>query len=385
MERNSTSLYFRYWNDDVENISERGTGQITASSKVQWVSFKHHFFNSTLIATRPFDSGIFLTEYEADSTSYVKQMQAEIMLPYSGEASVSYPMQWYFGPNSYQDLRRLDLELQKIIPLGVGLFGGISLPINKYFIIPVFNFLNNYSMNYGVIILIMTILLRILLFPLNYRSFVSAAKMRVLKPELDELREKYKADQQRFGQEQLKLFRQAGVNPLGGCLPLLVQLPILAAMYTFFPLSIELRQQGFWWATDLSTYDSVLNLNFAIPFYGNHVSLWTLIMTITSIAFAVYNNQLSGITGQMKWMTYIFPVMLLGIFNSLPSALTYYYTLTNVFSFLQQWIIKKFILNEDAIHRQIQENKKKPMKKSGWQERLEKLARQQQQQRKMKK
>jgi YidC/Oxa1 family membrane protein insertase len=203
--------------------------------------------------------------------------------------------------------------------------------------------------------------------------------MRVLKPEIDELKEQYKDDQQRFGQEQLKLFRSAGVNPLGGCIPALLQLPILAAMYTFFPLSIELRQESLWWTKDLSTYDSVLTLGMNIPFYGSHVSLWTIIMTVTSIIFAIYNNQLSGVTGQMKYMAYIFPIMLLGIFNNLPAALTYYYSLSNVIALGQQFIIKEYIIDEDAIHRKIQDNKKKPVKKSKFQERLEQMAKAQQQ------
>lgn len=312
----------------------------------------------------------------------MKKMTAQLVLPFDNTKSkVSYPMQFYFGPNNYQDLKRLgDYDLEQIIPLGAGVFGFISSPINKFFIIPLFNFLNNYFLNYGLIILVMTVLLRILLFPLNYRSFLSAAKMRVLKPEIDELKEKYKDDQTRFGQEQLKLFRSAGVNPLGGCIPALLQLPILAAMYTFFPLSIELRQQSLWWTQDLSSYDSILNLGFNVPFYGDHVSLWTIIMTITSILFAIYNNQLSGVTGQMKYMAYIFPVMLLGIFNNLPAALTYYYSLSNVVAFAQQYVIKNYIIDEAAIHRKIQDNKKKPVKKSKLQERLENMAKAQQQQ-----
>lgn len=385
MEKNYSSIYFRYWEDDVDNISEHETGDLNAPGKLQWVSFKQHFFNASLISTQPFAQGNFSTQSEVGS-DYVKKMSAQLVIPFDNtKQQVSYPMQFYFGPNNYQELKRLgDYDLEQIIPLGAGLFGAISSPINKFFIIPLFNFLNNYFANYGLIILIMTVLLRIILFPLNYRSFLSAAKMRVLKPEIDELKEKYKEDQTRFGQEQLKLFRSAGVNPLGGCIPALLQLPILAAMYTFFPLSIELRQQSLWWTKDLSTYDSVLNLGFAIPFYGDHVSLWTIIMTITSILFAIYNNQLSGVTGQMKYMAYIFPVMLLGIFNNLPAALTYYYSLSNVVAFGQQFIIKNYIIDEDAIHRKIQDNKKKPLKKSKLQERLENMAKAQQQTKKQK-
>nr|MBA2408195.1 membrane protein insertase YidC [Chitinophagales bacterium] len=380
LEKNYSSVYFRYWDDDVDNISESSTEEMNAPGKLQWVSFKQHFFNATLISKQPFDQGNFSTQVE-EGSDYVKNMSAELVLPFDNSGNqVSFPMQFYFGPNNYQSLKRLgDYNLEKIIPLGVGVFGAISSPINKFLIIPIFNFLNNYFKNYGVIILVLTLLLRIILFPLTYRSFLSSAKMRVLKPEIDELKERYKDDQQRFGQEQLKLFRSGGVNPLGGCIPALLQLPILAAMYTFFPLSIELRQESLWWTKDLSTYDSVLNLGMNIPFYGSHVSLWTIIMTVTSILFAIYNNQLSGVTGQMKYMAYIFPIMLLGIFNNLPAALTYYYSLSNVIALGQQFIIKEYIIDEDAIHRKIQDNKKKPVKKSKFQERLEQMAKAQQQ------
>ncbi|HYV95221.1 MAG TPA: membrane protein insertase YidC [Chitinophagales bacterium] len=382
-ERTYSSVYFRTWNDDVNSISERSTGEMHAPGKVQWVSGKTHFFNCALIAKNPFDQGDVSSQFDLNATDYVKELKAALVLPYdSKQKNVSFPMQFYFGPNNWQELKKFDIELEQVIPIGAGLFGFISSPLNKFFFIPLFNFLNNYFTNYGLIILIMTLLLRIILFPLTYRSFVSAAKMRVLKPEIDELKAKYGDDQAKFGQEQMKLFKQAGVSPLGGCLPLLLQLPILAAMYTFFPQSIELRQQPFWWVTDLSTYDSIYTFHTAIPFYGNHISLWTIIMTVTSIGFAVYNNQLSGVTGQMKWMAYIMPVMLLGIFNSLPAALTYYYSLSNVIAFLQQFLVKNFIIDEQAIHRQIQENKKKPVKKSSWAKRLEDLQRAQQQRQK---
>lgn len=385
-ERTYSSMYFRYWNDDVNSISEGSTGEMRMPGKVQWVSAKTHFFNSTLISKIPFDQGNISSQFDETKTDYVKDLKAEVVLPFDSKAKdVIFPMQFYFGPNNWQDLKKLDLELEHVIPIGAGIFGFISLPINKFFFIPLFNFFNNYFTNYGLIILLMTILLRIILFPLTYRSFISAAKMRVLKPEIDELKAKYADDQTKFGAEQMKLFRQAGVSPLGGCLPLLLQLPILAAMYTFFPQSIELRQQSFLWARDLSTYDSIYNFATTIPFYGNHVSLWTIIMTVTSIGFAVYNNQLSGVQGQMKWMAYIMPVMLLGIFNSMPAALTYYYSLTNVISFIQQWFIKNFVIDEEAIHRQIQENKKKPKKPSTWAKRLEDLQRAQQQKAKQKK
>lgn len=225
----------------------------------------------------------------------------------------------------------------------------------------------------------MTLLIRGVTLPLTYKSMVSAAKMKVLKPEIDELKEKYKDDQGKFGQEQMKLFGKAGVNPLGGCLPLLIQIPILTAMYSLFPNAIELRMQPFLWAKDLSSYDSIWNFpnNFSLPFYGDHVSLFTLLMTVTQIIMAVYTSQMNNITGQMKWMQYIFPVMLLGIFNNLPAALTYYYFLFNLFSIIMQWGVQKYMIDEKAIHAQIQENKKKTPKKSGFMARLEEMQKKQ--------
>ena len=376
-ERVRSSIYFRYTNEDVDEISERSDGEEKLQNSVQWVSFKQHFFNSTIVSKTPFESGDVKTVTEPNSP-YVKTMTANLSLPYNPAPQVSYGMQFYFGPNSYYDLKKYNIGLEKVIPLGYGIFSWFAEPICKYFIIPVFYFLNKYFNNYGIIILIMTILLRVILFPLMYRSFVSGAKMRVLKPEIDELKAKYKEDQQKFGQEQLKLFQQAGVNPLGGCLPVLLQLPIFAAMYSFFPISIELRQQPFLWSHDLSVYDSAIHWSAAIPFIGSHISLFALLFTATQLLMVVYTSQMSGMTGQMKWMQYIFPFLLFGVFNSLPAALNYYYVVSNLITFGIQYIIINYILDEKAIHRQLQENKKKPKKRSGWLARMEELSKQQQ-------
>jgi YidC/Oxa1 family membrane protein insertase len=243
---------------------------------------------------------------------------------------------------------------------------------NKFVIIPIFNLLNRNIANYGIIILILTLIIKVAFTPLTYRSYVSMVKMRLLKPEMDAIKEKFGEDQQRMSQETMKLYQQSGVSPLGGCLPQLLQMPILFAMYRFFPNSIELRHEPFLWATDLSSYDSILALPFTIPFYGAHVSLFTLLAALTSIAYARMNSQMTGaMGGQMVVMQYLFPVMMLFIFNSFSSALTYYYLLTNIITFGQQWLIKTFFVNEEALHAQIQENKAKPRKKGGWQERLE--------------
>jgi YidC/Oxa1 family membrane protein insertase len=376
-ERVRSSIYFRYTNDEVDEISERSDGESKLENSVQWVSFKQHFFNSTLISKTPFESGDVKTVTDAASP-YVKTMTANLSLPYNPGAQVNYPMEFYFGPSSYPDLKKYNIGLENVIPLGYGIFAWFAEPICKYFIIPVFYFLNKYISNYGIIILIMTVLLRVIMFPLMYKSFVSGAKMRVLKPEIDELKAKYKDDQQKFGQEQLKLFQQAGVNPLGGCFPVLLQLPIFAAMYSFFPISIELRQQPFLWSHDLSVYDSVIHWTTAIPFIGSHISLFALLFTATQLMMVVYTSQMSGMTGQMKWLQYIFPFLLFGVFNSLPAALNYYYVVSNLITFGIQFIIKNYFLDEASIHRQLQENKKKPKKRTGWLARMEDLAKQQQ-------
>lgn len=377
-EINNASIYFRYAGDEVDHIGEGKSDEKSIPVAVDWISYKQQYFNSTIITKNGYESGSIKVKEEI-KPGLLKPFNSELSLNYKPYTNADFSFQLYFGPNSFYDLQKLDIELEKIIPLGWGIFGWFSRPVNRWFIIPVFNFFNDYISNYGIIILIMTILLKILLFPLTQRSLLSAAKMRVLKPEIDELKAKYDDDQTRFGQEQLKLFQKAGVNPLGGCIPMLLQMPILIAMYSFFPVSIELRQQSFLWANDLSTYDSIYDLGFNIPFYGDHISLFTLLMTISSILFAIYNNQLTGVSGQMKYMAYIFPIMLLGIFNNLSSGLTYYYFLSNVISFGQQWVIQKFFIDEEAIHRQIQENKKKTPKKSGFLARLEEMQRQQQQ------
>jgi YidC/Oxa1 family membrane protein insertase len=230
-------------------------------------------------------------------------------------------------------------------------------------------------MNYGIIILILTILIKIVLLPLTYKAYQSQAKMKVLKPEMDEINAKKIDDPMKKQREIMELYRKAGVNPLGGCLPVLLQLPILIAMFRFFPASIELRQQSFLWADDLSTYDSILDLGFNIPFYGDHVSLFTLLMTISTLLYTRMTNQFSGANAQMKWVSYLMPVVFLGVFNNYSAGLSYYYFLANVTSFGQQYLFKLFV-NEKEIHRRIQENKKKPLesKKSKFQQKLEEMA-----------
>jgi YidC/Oxa1 family membrane protein insertase len=252
--------------------------------------------------------------------------------------------------------------------------------INRYAVIPVFNFLEGFGWNYGIIILVLTVLLKIVLFPIAYKSYVSSAKMRALKPEIEELGQKFpkKEDAMKKQQATMDLYKKAGVNPMAGCIPMLLQFPILIAMFRFFPSAIELRQQSFLWADDLSSYDSIYNLPFNIPFYGDHVSLFTLLMTVSTLIYTRMNQEMMGSQQQMpgmKTMMYLMPIMFLGLFNNYAAGLSYYYFLANVFTFGQMFFIRKSI-DESKIRKQIEMNKKKPRKKSNWQKRLEEAAKQ---------
>ncbi len=382
-ERTASTLYYRFTGEDVDYISETKDEKQSLKTKVQWIAFKQHFFSSVLIADGiSFDAPVVETFTDKNQERYVKNMTASVSLPLENKPEQDIRLRFYFGPNHYQTLKQIDdLHLEKLIPLGWGIFGWV----NRYLVIPTFNYLNGFNLNFGIIILILTILVRIILLPLTYGSFKSQAKIRVLQPEMLELNEKYGDDPMKKQQETMNLYRRAGVNPLGGCIPGLLQLPILIAMFRFFPASIELRQESFLWAHDLSTYDSILDLGFKIPFYGDHVSLFTLLMTISTIIYTKMNMQMTAATNpSMKWMMYLMPIFFLGFFNNYSAGLSYYYFLSNIFGFAQQYLFKAFI-DEDAIHAKIQENKKKPAKKSGFQARLEAMAKEAQRQQAAKK
>lgn len=368
-ERVASTIYYRFADEDVDYLSYTSDKTESIKTRVKWISFKQQFFNVSLIAENAFESPTVETVTDKNSP-YVKTMSASFGLPFERKQVQTYNMRYYAGPNHYQTLKKIDhLNLEKLIPLGWGIFGWV----NKFLVIPTFNFLDSFHINYGIIILILTILVRVILLPLTYGSFKSQAKMRVLQPEMAEINEKFKDDPMKKQQEVMSMYRKAGVNPLGGCIPGLLQLPILIAMFRFFPSSIELRQQPFLWAHDLSTYDSILDLPFKIPFYGSHVSLFTLLMTVSTLIYTRMNMAMStAVNPQMKWMMYLMPVMFLGFFNNYSAGLSYYYFLSNIFGFGLQYLFKAFI-DEDAMHRQIQENRKKPVKKSGFQQRLEQM------------
>jgi YidC/Oxa1 family membrane protein insertase len=368
-EERTSTIYYRYADDEPDYLSEAKDLKEELKTPIQWVSFKQQYFNTSLVAEKPFTEGVIETKKD-EQKEKVKFMSANLILPFNHGSAESHSFFFYFGPNHYKTLQQYNVQLERVVPMGWGIFGWV----NKYLTVNVFYWLGQYLSNFGIIIFLLTLIVKTILFPLVYRSYLSSAKMRVLKPEMDIIKEKYGNDMAKLQQENMKLYRKAGVNPMGGCVPVLLQMPILIAMFQFFPSAFELRQQSFLWATDLSTYDSIFSLPFNIPFYGDHVSLFTLLMTASTLVYTVYNNQMTGVTGQMKYLSYIMPVMFLGFFNSYSSGLTYYYFVSNLFTIGQQLLIRSFV-DEKSIHRQVEENKKKPVTKSKLQVKLEEMAR----------
>lgn len=368
-ERNNSQVYYRFTNNDDDYFTIRDDKTETLNETVKWIGYRAQYFSTALVADEGVNRAAIKVTNKLDENHVSKQTSTFDMPLRNGAAAFS----WYIGPNHYKTLRQYKIDLDDMVPLGYGVMAFVKY-INKWLIIPIFNTLSSFITNFGLIIILMTLFIRLILSFFTYKSYLSAAKMRVLKPEIDALRAQYKDDQQKFGMEQMKLFKTAGVNPLGGCLPTLFQMPILFAMYYFFPSSIELRQESFLWAHDLSTYDSIATLPFSIPGYGSHVSLFTLLMTASSLFLALYNRNMTSQdpnNPMMKWMPYIFPFILIGVFNQMAAALTFYYFFSNMISILQQFIIQKYIINETKIHAQIQENKNKPAMPSKWQQRME--------------
>ncbi|QOI97811.1 MAG: membrane protein insertase YidC [Flammeovirgaceae bacterium] len=352
--RINTTITYHY-NGSMDELAPRSTSteSETFSGNVQWVTLKQKFFLSSIISPKGFPGGEIETAVNEADTSVVKRANIRVFIPLTDLAGKGGTYSFYFGPNDYQTIGKVAPDFAKNVYLG----WPPVYWINKFVIFPVFHFLTKVINNFGLIIIILVILLRIVLLPLSYKSYLSMAKMKVLKPELDEIKDKFGDDMTKVQQEQLKLYQQAGVNPISGCIPILLQMPILFAMFYLFPNSIELRQQSFLWADDLSTYDSVLNLPFTIPLYGNHVSLFTLLMTISTLVITWQNNQVSSVTGPMKSMSYIMPVVFLFVLNSFPAGLSFYYFMSNIITFGQQAIIRRFV-DEDKIKRIMDEHRR---------------------------
>jgi len=384
-EREVATVYFKQDvnSPDYLNVAKDEKKEISEAD-VKWISFKQQFFNATIIADKTFNrAGSFVQlSQRPNSEKYVKAVAAEMGIPYTHSPNEKFEYKFYFGPNHYNTLEKYNLELEQIIPTGWSVFSYI----NKWLVIPLFNWLN--FLNMGLVILILTVIVKVVLLPIAYKTYMSGAKMRVLKPETDALNAKFEknADPMKKQQEQMALYRKAGVNPLSGCLPLLLQFPILIALFNFVPAAIELRQEGFLWASDLSTYDSIWTFG-EIPFiswaYGDHVSLFAALMFVSTIIYTYMNSSMMPQQGSaqmpgMKFMMYFMPVIFLAVMNRYAAGLSWYYFLANMFTFLQNWIIKK-IVSDNKIRAQLEANMKKPMKVSNFQKRLEDMAKQRQQ------
>ncbi len=378
-QKQRSTIYYKYNTGDVDYIFETKYEKEQMEADVDWVMFKQQYFNATLMSIdQPFssDSDIETIEIpEGKSTNYVKGMKANISIPFEGVAKESFPMQFYFGPNRHEDLAAVEKDLEESLDYGWGIFGWTNMILIR----PVFDFLNGFDLSIGLIILLLTLIIKTILFPITWKTYLSSAKMRVLKPEIAEITEKHKNDAMKKQQATMALYRQTGVNPLAGCIPMLIQMPILFALFRFFPATFDLRQKSFLWAEDLSTYDSIYDLGFNIPMYGDHISLFTLLMAISMIFYTRVNSQMTSgmdtggaMAGQMKIMMYLMPIMMLFFFNSYAAGLSLYYLIANCITIGQQFVIRKWIVDEDKLRAKIQANKTKKKKKSGFAAKLEK-------------
>jgi YidC/Oxa1 family membrane protein insertase len=360
--RNKTTVNYYLKNGEFDGFSQTSLDQeeTVLTENIKWISMRQKFFVSSIIADHSFAGGeIRMIGNAADST-IVKKANLETYIPSADVASGKASFVYFFGPNDWDIVTQVTPGFEENLDLG---FPPMSW-INRFVIIPIFNFLQQFIGNYGIIIIILVLFVKLILLPLSYRSYLGMAKMKLLKPELDAIKEKNGDNMAQAQQDQMKLYQQAGVNPFSGCIPLLLQMPILFAMFYFFPISIDLRQQPFLWAEDLSTYDSILSLPFTIPFYGSHVSLFTILMTASTLIYTWQNNQISSVQGPMKSLSYIMPVVFMFVLNSFSAGLSFYYFVSNLVTFAQQAIIKRFV-DEDKIMAIMEENKKKAASGTG--------------------
>ena len=390
-----TTLSYRF--PDETSIEELGMSEgaksKNISTQVNWVAFKQQFFSSVFIAPDNVSYANLAFDTAAPESSLLKTFTAQMGVPYTPQTE-GYDFAFYFGPNKYSILKKIgepggaDIYLERLVPLGWGIFGWV----NRWCVIPVFDFLRNYIGSFGIIIFILVLLVKLVISPLTYKSYVSMAKMRLVKPQIDELAKKYPKPEDAMKKQQatMELYKKAGINPMGGCIPMLIQMPILLAMFRFFPASIELREQPFLWADDLSSYDSIVNLPFSIPFYGDHVSLFALLMAVSLFGYSWFNYQQTAssqpqMAGMKFMMVYMMPIMMLFWFNSYSSGLCYYYLLSNIFTIGQTLVIRRMV-DDNKIHAIMQANaaKKSKGKKSKFQQRYEELMRQQEAQQRAK-
>jgi len=385
------TLNYKYTADDVEYLSEAKDDEKKISNKIQWVAFKDQFFSTVLIADQSFTSTS-LSSKISDNVDYLKEYQAGASVAFDPTGKNPTMLSYLFIPNKYQILKKYDkmyktgtgenMQFRQLLPMGWTLFRWI----NEYLIIPIFNFFGKYISNYGIIILLLTVVVKLIILPFTYKSYMSSAKMRVLKPQIDEINAKYPPEKAMERQQAtMNLYNRVGVSPMGGCLPMLFQMPILFAMFMFFPTCIELRQESFLWAKDLASYDAIFEWDTYIPlitpYFGNHISLFCLLMTITNIVYTKINmSSQAGAAEQMKvmkWMMYLMPIMFMFIFNDYASGLSYYYFVSLLLTILQTYLFRLFV-DEEKLLKKLEANKRKPVKKSGFMARLEEAQRQQQ-------
>ncbi len=370
-ERIYSSTYFKAAEDDMSYCSCTSDGEEDADGEpVAWLSHSNQFFNSSLMTNgKPFQSAFMTTKMLTDEDDDLKILDSKIKIPFGQSASESFAMKMYIGPNEFERLAAFDNELQDIVPFGKSVFG----TVNRWIVRPLFNVLSKYIGSMGIVILVLTFLIKLVLYPLTYKMLYSQSKMAALKPRLAKMKEKLKDDTQAQQVESMKMYREYGVNPMGGCLPIFLQMPIWIALYRFFPASIEFRQESFLWASDLSSYDAFFQLPFEIPMVGSHLSLFTLLWAVTTVMYTYYNTKHMDFSGQpaaMKYMQYMMPIMFMGFFNSYASGLTAYLFFSNLFNIGQTLITKNFIIDHEKIKLELEENKKKPKKKGGFQERM---------------
>jgi len=385
-ENQNTTIYYKYFGDEIGYLSETGDKEEEKlPTKVKWIAYKDQFFSTVFIANDYFASAEVKYEKDKLQNKYLKNFESSISLPYNKKPNESLNFSIYYGPNDYDILKNIEisnsekLEMQELIPLGWTIFRWV----NRFAVIPLFNLLGSFFTNFGLIILLMTIIIKTVLFPLTYKSFLSSAKMRVLKPQIDAINEKIpKEKTMERQQETMKLYKKVGVNPMGGCLPMLLQFPFLIAMYRFFPASIELRQKSFLWANDLSAFDSIWTFpgGFSIPMYGDHVSLFALLMAVAMLISSLMNgSQMASSNSQvpgMKLMLYLMPVMMVLWFNNYSAGLSYYYLLSNLITIGQTVIIRRMV-DENKLLAQLNAKKGKPEKKSRFAMKMEELQKRQ--------
>ncbi|MBJ6118382.1 membrane protein insertase YidC [Pontibacter sp. BT310] len=354
--RSKTTINFATVEDGYDHLSiSDDKEEMALEEPVKWIANKQNFFTAGIIAENSFTGAKLASEANPADTTIVKTLASQALIPAQDALNGKAEFMYYFGPNDYKILKNIGNDFQKNLDLGWGIFSWV----NKWLIIPAFDFLENYIGNYGIIIILLVLYIKTLLFPLTYKSFYSMAKMKVLKPEIDAIKERNDGDMQKTQMETMKLYNEMGVNPLSGCIPMLLQMPILFAMFNFFPNSIELRQEPFLWAADLSTYDVFAKLPFTIPFYGDHVSMFTLLMTASTILYTWSNNQMNAqMQGAMKFYSYLMPVIFMFVLNSFPAGLSFYYFVSNMVTFGQQAIIRKFV-DEGKVRAKLEDNKEK--------------------------